>query len=183
MKSTALNGRLSTDLDKSFPGFMAEMQGAVFNGARRWLPTRQDAEDVTQEVFVRAYRALQGYPADRIRELKLRPWLFAITLNLCRNHARTRGRRPVQVALGAADNPAPEGTERTAIDGLAVDEWRERLAYLGSSQRDAIVLRHVVQMSYDEIGELLGRPAGTVKSDVHRGLEKLRAMIATEESP
>lgn len=180
MKSTALNRQLSTDLDGAFPGFMVEMQGAVFNGARRWLPTRQDAEDVTQEVFVRAYRALQGYPPDRIGELKLRPWLFAITLNLCRNHARTRGRRPAQVALGAADTSAPDGTERSAIDGLAVDEWRDRLACLSARQRDAIVLRHVVDMSYDEIAEVLDRPAGTVKSDVHRGLEKLRATIATE---
>jgi len=181
MKSTALNRRLSTDLDGAFPHFMAEMQGAVFNGARRWLPTWQDAEDVTQEVFVRAYRALQGYSPDRIRELRLRPWLFAITLNLCRNHARTRGRRPVQVALGATDSPARDGTERSAIDGVAVDEWRDRLARLTARQRDAIVLRHVVEMSYTEIGEVLGRPAGTVKSDVHRGLEKLRSMIATEE--
>jgi RNA polymerase sigma-70 factor (ECF subfamily) len=113
--------------------------------------------------------------------LRLRAWLFTITINLCRNHARTRGRRPVQVALGGADNPAPDGTERSAIDGLAVDEWRDRLAGLSARQRDAIVLRHVVEMSYDEIGEVLGRPAGTVKSDVHRGLENLRAMIATEE--
>jgi RNA polymerase sigma-70 factor (ECF subfamily) len=181
MTITALNRRLSADLDRAFPGFVAEMQGAVFNGARRWLPTRQDAEDVTQEVFVRAYRALQGYTAERIVELRLRPWLFAITLNLCRNQARTRSRRPIQVALGRADNPAPHGTEQTAIDGLAVDEWRDRLSRLSAQQRDAIVLRHVVELSYAEIGEVLGRPPGTVKSDVHRGLEKLRSMIVKEE--
>jgi RNA polymerase sigma factor (sigma-70 family) len=181
MTTTALNRRLSADLDGAFPGFVAEMQGAVFNGSRRWLPTRQDAEDVTQEVFVRAYRALQGYTAERIVELRLRPWLFAITLNLCRNQARTRSRRPAQVALGRTDNPAPHGTEQVAIDGLVVDEWRDRLAQLSVRQRDAIVLRHVVELSYAEIGDVLGRPPGTVKSDVHRGLEKLRAMVVKEE--
>ncbi|MGA9596088.1 MAG: RNA polymerase sigma factor [Acidimicrobiia bacterium] len=181
MTSTALNRRLSTDLDNTFTGFMAEMQGAVFNGARRWLPTRQDAEDVTQEVFVRAYMALQGYPPEQIAGLRLRPWLFAITLNLCRNQARARSRRPVQVALGHTDDAAPDGTEQSAIDGLAVDEWRRRLTRLTGRQRDAIVLRHVVEMSYQEISEVLGRPAGTVKSDVHRGLERLRAIIDSEE--
>jgi RNA polymerase sigma-70 factor (ECF subfamily) len=159
------------------------MQGAVFNGSRRWLPTRQDAEDVTQEVFVRAYRALQSYSPERIEELRLRPWLFAITLNLCRNQARARSRRPVQVALGVTDSPSGAGTEQSVLEGLAIDEWRERLSRLNARQRDAIVLRHVVEMSYDEIGEVLDRPAGTVKSDVHRGLERLRSMIDTEDSP
>lgn len=181
-KSISLNRRLSADLDRAFPVFVAEMQAAVFNGARRWLPSRQDAEDVTQEVFVRAYRALQGYEPQRIAELRLRPWLFAITLNLCRNQARTRSRRPTQVALNGADGAANAGTEQSALEGLAVDEWRERLSRLSARQRDAIVLRHVVDMGYDEIGEVLGRPAGTVKSDVHRGLKRLRDIIEMEES-
>ena len=73
--NSGLPGRLARDLDRAFPDLVGEMQGLVFNGARRWLPARQDAEDVTQEVFIRAYRALQSYPADRIRELRLRPWL------------------------------------------------------------------------------------------------------------
>jgi RNA polymerase sigma factor (sigma-70 family) len=183
MSITTMNRLLSRDLDRAFPGFVAEMRGAVFNGSRRWLPTRQDAEDVTQEVFVRAYRALQSYSPERIEELRLRPWLFAITLNLCRNQARARSRRPVQVALGATDSPSGAGTEQSVLEGLAIDEWRERLSRLNARQRDAIVLRHVVEMSYDEIGEVLDRPAGTVKSDVHRGLERLRSMIDTEDSP
>ena len=67
------------------------------------------------------------------------------------------------------------------MDTLVVDEWRERLAQLPTRQRDAIVLRHVVDLSYQEIGEVLGCPAGTAKSDVSRGLEKLRTLLATEE--
>lgn len=181
MTVTALNRRLAADLDKAFPALVGEMQSAVFNGARRWLPTKQDAEDVAQEVFVRAYRALQAYPADQIVGMRLRPWLFTITLNLCRNHARGKGRRPVQVALGDADRAGGETTEADALDRVATDEWQERLARLAPRQRDAIVLRHVVGLSYDDIGEILNRPAGTTKSDVHRGLERLRNMINTEE--
>ena len=181
MTGTALNRRLAADLDKAFPAFVGEMQSAVFNGARRWLPARQDAEDISQEVFVSAYRALQGYPADQIASLRLRPWLFTITLNLCRNHSRSRGRRPAQVALGDTDRAGAEMTEADALEQLATDEWRERLALLAPRQRDAIVLRLVVGLSYDEIGEVINRPAGTAKSDVYRGLERLRTMIPTED--
>ncbi|MDX2468228.1 MAG: RNA polymerase sigma factor [Acidimicrobiia bacterium] len=175
-----LNKRLATDLDGAFPDLVTEMQGLVFNGALRWVPSRQDAEDIAQEVFVKAYNALQGYPRQRVKELRLRPWLFTITLNLCRNHARTRSRRPNQVVLGDVDPSASEVTEASAIELVNVDEWRVRLGQLVAKQRDAIVLRHVVGMTYDDIGEVLDRPAGTVKSDVHRGLEQLRSMITTE---
>ncbi len=182
MTGTALNRRLAADLDKAFPAFVTEMQSAVFNGARRWLPGRQDAEDVTQEVFVRAYKALQSYPAAQISEMRLRPWLFTITLNLCRNHARSRSRRPVQVALKHSQHPDRETTDATAVSSVMVEEWRQRLAQLPARQRDAIVLRHVVDLSYAEIAEVLDRPAGTVKSDVSRGLDRLRKMITKEHA-
>ncbi len=176
-----MNRRLAGDLDGAFPAFVGEMQSSVFNGARRWLPGRQDAEDVTQEVFVRAYRALQSYSDSRILELRLRPWLFAITLNLCRNHARSRSRRPEQVTLGHTDTAAADGTDREALDAIAIDEWRQRLAKLTRRQRDAVVLRHVVGLSYEEIGEILDCPAGTAKSDVHRGIGRLRTLLASED--
>ena len=68
------------------------------------------------------------------------------------------------------------------MEAVAVDEWRDRLAALAPRQRDGIVLRHVVGLSYAEIAEVLGRPAGTVKSDVHRGLDRLRSMIGRSEN-
>jgi RNA polymerase sigma-70 factor (ECF subfamily) len=158
------------------------MQGVVYNGARRWLRDRQDAEDVTQEVFVRAYRALQGYSAERIAEIRLRPWLFTITLNLCRNHARTRNRRPQQAPLEGWDGASVDAeVDEDAVAAIVVDEWRERLSQLPARQRDAVVLRHVVDLSYSEIGEVLGCPPGTARSDVSRGLSRLRTMLATEE--
>ena len=179
----ALKRKLAGDLERHFPELVTEMQGVVYNGARRWLRGRQDAEDVTQEAFVRAYLALQGYSPERIAELRLRPWLFTITLNLCRNHARTRSRRPRQTVLESSPEvPSGAEVEREAVAAVGVDEWRERLSRLARRQREAVVLRHVVDLSYDEIGEVLGCPAGTARSDVSRGLARLRTMLATEES-
>ena len=178
----ALKNRLATNLDEAFPVLLQQMHGLVYNGARRWLPSHHDAEDITQEVFVRAYRALGDYSQERIAELRLRPWLFTITLNLCRNHARSRSRRPVQTPLEPNHDRGTTGTaEDDAVHRVVVDEWRDRLAQLQPRQRDAIVLRHVVGLSYDEVGEVLRRPSGTIKSDVHRGLERLRSLITTED--
>lgn len=79
------------------------------------------------------------------------------------------------------DQETADSVEDVAVHRVAVDEWRDRLAQLQPRQRDAIVLRHVVGLSYDEVGEVLQRPTGTIKSDVHRGLERLRSLIAKEE--
>ena len=79
------------------------------------------------------------------------------------------------------DNRTTDSVEDDAVHRVTVDEWRARLAQLQPRQRDAIVLRHVVGLSYDEVGEVLRRPVGTVKSDVHRGLERLRNLISKEE--
>ncbi len=180
MTTSQLNRRLAADLDKAFPALVTEMQTDVYNGALRWTRGRQDAEDVTQEVFVRAYRALQGYSSDRINDLKVRPWLFTITLNLCRNHARSKSRRPRQVDFDGTEHADPSATDDAALDRVATDEWRERLSQLSARQRDAIVLRHVVGFSYAEIEDVLDRPMGTIKSDVSRGLDRLRSLLVTE---
>ena len=178
----ALRRKLALDLDRHFPELVTEMQGVVYNGARRWLRDRQDAEDVTQEAFVRAYRALQGYSAAQIAQIRLRPWLFTITLNLCRNHARNRSRRPQQTVLEGWDGASVDAeVDGDAVAAIVVDEWRERLSRSPARQRDAIVLRHVVDLSYSEIGGVLGCPPGTARSDVSRGLSRLRTMLATEE--
>ena len=107
----------------------------------------------------------------------------------CQRPVQVQGRVRVDGHEGLAQEVlrvelvAPE--HRHAVDEVRrrrdAHEWRERLAQLSTRQRDAIVLRHVVGLTYDEIGEVLDRPAGTIKSDVHRGLDRLRDMITTEE--
>ena len=105
-----------------------------------------------------------------------------LRLLLCRNRARTQRRRPEGPGenLASVPDPAP-GPEQAAL--VAAD--RERLAHhlsrLPWTTRAAVVLRHVAGLSYPEIAATLGRPPGTVKSDVHRGLQRLRAFL--EEEP
>ncbi|NNC75110.1 MAG: sigma-70 family RNA polymerase sigma factor [Acidimicrobiia bacterium] len=163
--------KLARDLDGAFPDLIAAMQDQIYSGLRRLH--RADAEDLTQEVFIRAYRALSGYEPSRIRKLKLRGWLWTIAMNLGRNHARDRARRPTPVRL--VDHFSTEDPE--PLDSQA---WSRRLAALGVHQRRAVVLRHVAGLSYGEIARALERPEGTVKADVHRGIERLRTIMEAE---
>lgn len=172
-----VNGRLATNLDRAFPDLVRDLQDGIYSGVLRMVPTAADAEDITQETFIRAYRALSGYEPIRIRELNLRGWVWTIALNLCRNAARSRGRRPRTVELDRdAFDPTP-GPDVVAIRQVEIDNWARVLDHLPPAQRNAVVLRHVVGMSYSEIAVATKRPPGTVKADVHRGIKKLKEVI------
>ena len=170
---------LAHDLDAAFPELVRAHQNGIYSGVRRFVPGPADAEDVTQETFVRAYRALQGYSSRRIADLALSAWLWTIALNLCRNAARRRTRKPAGASLSAVKEPAV-ATEAEAIAAVQETEWQTRLETLARPVRTAIVLRHVVGLSYNEVAEVLERPVGTVKADVHRGLARLRQILEQE---
>ena len=163
--------RLARDVDGSFDDLVSALGDDVYSGLRRMHG--DDAADLTQETFIRAYRALGSYDAERIRALRLRGWIWTIALNLGRNHVRDRSRRPQPVELHdvhAVADPEPVDSEL----------WQERLDSLTSAQRRAVVLRHVVGLSYAELSVALGRPEGTVKADVSRGLARLKKLIEEE---
>jgi RNA polymerase sigma-70 factor (ECF subfamily) len=173
-----LTANLARDVDAAFPALVDRHLDGIYSGVRRLVPTPADAEDVTQEVFLRAYRALTGYDQQRIATLRLRAWLWTIAVNLCRNAARTRSRRVVAVPIDAAPDPAAaDDPAGDALERIADADWRRRLEPLPTPMRTAVVLRHVVGLPYGEIATALDRPVGTVKADVHRGVQRLRTMI------
>lgn len=140
-----------------------------------------DAEDLAQETFIRAYRALSGYTTDRIRELRPRGWLAAIVTNLGRNRARRAA--PASSDLDAVPDVRDEersGPEQVAERRETARTWRARLDALPQRYGRAVELRHVQGLSYPELAEALGRPLGTVKSDVHRGVRLLREVMSDE---
>jgi len=160
------------DLDRGFVAMVEAYQPGIYSGALRLLRRSHDAEDVAQETFLRAYRALESYDDERIRAMKLRPWLWTIALNLCRNRwARTR---PTS-ALGSA-GPLVSSDE----EPLDFTAWSARFDRLSHPQRTAVVLRHVVDLPVADIAEITERPQGTVKADISRGLDRLRNAIENE---
>lgn len=176
---------LARDLDGSFEALVLAHQDRLYSIALRLLGDRRDAEEAAQDAFVRAYRALASYDRERVLELRLRPWLATIVLNLCRSRlarraARTAVARPAlsldATELGTleprADSAAEPAATVTRRDARA--SWAALLLTLPPAYRSAVVLRHVDGLSYPEVATALDRPEGTVKAQVHRGLALLR---------
>lgn len=175
--SDALNAALAKDLDGSFEDLVRGYQDRLYSFAMRLTGRREDAEEVAQDAFVRAYRALKTYPPERIRALALKAWLYQITLNVARN--RFRGKRRVFVPLeawNAHDEPSSrpdarlESTRRRADLATLVGGLPERF-------RNAIVLRYVEGLRVEEVAAILKQPLGTTKSNLHRAVNALRAAI------
>jgi RNA polymerase sigma-70 factor (ECF subfamily) len=180
-----LPAALAADLDAAFERLVLAHQDRLYSIAVRLLRNPADAEEVAQDAFVRAYRALGTYDRERIRDMELRPWLATIVVNLCRNRARRRSltttaldqghdpeaRRvdPRLVTLDPRENP-----HEAALRQETAGQWAALLAELPDRHRIPVVLRHVDGLSYDEMAVVLGRPAGTLKAQVHRGLAQLR---------
>jgi RNA polymerase sigma factor (sigma-70 family) len=186
MDDTELVMRLAHDLDGTFEALVRAHIDRCHAIALRTTGNAHDAEEIVQDALVRAYRALAAYDEDRIRELRLRPWLTTIVLNLCRNRARTRvvPSTPMAPLLESGWQPAADASTDPAGIALAMAD-RERLAAhlaaLPERYRIPVVLRHVDDLSYAELAEILGRPEGTLKAQVHRGLAMLRAAMARTE--
>ena len=180
MDDPTLAAALAHDLDAAFEPLVRAHADRCYAIALRVLGNPHDAEEVAQDALVRAYRALSTYDATRIRELRLRPWLATIVVNLCRNRA-TRARTPTTPLDDAvADGREPAAPTRDGPASMAEQNAdRERLASLLGAlperYRVPVVHRHEDGLSYSELAEILGRPEGTLKAQVHRGLAMLRA--------
>jgi RNA polymerase sigma-70 factor (ECF subfamily) len=155
----------------------------LFGLLNRLTGSRDAAEDLLQETFLRVVGTIGAYE-DRGR---FESWLFRIAANLARDHLRRSRLRRVQ----SLDAAGPNGEPRTA--GPAPVEWRplERLEeadrcdallaaleQLGDAEREVILLRHYSELSFRQIADLLGIPLGTALARGHRGLRRLRALLA-----
>jgi len=174
---------LARDLDGCFERLVVAYQHRMYSFALRLTGSPQDAEEIAQDAFVRAYRGLAGYGEQQIATLALRPWLYRIALNVFRN--RVRGKRPAMLSLDGDETPMHwQPAERAELGPEAIVERVERERELGSivaslppRYRAAVVLRHVEGFGYNELAVLLQQPVGTIKANVHRGVKLLRAAL------
>lgn len=182
--SSLIDG-LAADLDGTFEALVLAHQDRIYSIALRVLGDPRDAEEAAQDAFVRAYRALGGYDPARIRDLRLRPWLATIVLNLCRSRltrrpAAARTTLSLDLALPGQLEPRTDETHgpvSTSAVNASAAEWADLLLTLPPAYRSAVVLRHVDGLSYPELAVALDRPEGTVKAQVHRGLALLRRSL------
>lgn len=152
-------------------------QEAVFRLAYLIVGDAQDAQDVAQETFIRAYRELHRFDTSR----PLRPWLLQIAKNLSRNRRRAAGR--YLAALQRAFMHMPRSAQVAASAESDVDQrWEAQVLWdaireLPESDQEVIYLRYMLELSTQEAAEVLGVQPGTVKSRLSRALGRLRGVV------
>jgi RNA polymerase sigma-70 factor (ECF subfamily) len=180
-----LEAVLAEDLEANFERMVREYEDRLYSFAHRLSGNSADAEEIAQDAFVRAYRALKTYPPERIRTLSLKAWLYQITLNVARN--RLRRKRHKLVSL---DAPGPDGVAMEPEDDpeerpdSRFERGRRRadiatlVAGLPERYRSALILRYMEGLRLEEVASVLKQPLGTVKSNVHRAVNALRESLS-----
>jgi len=178
-----LSANLAANVDEHFEQFVRTYQDRIYGFTLRLTGNPQDAEECAQDAFVRAYRALHGYPPERRHELRLRAWLYQIALNVVRNRVRRATLRVVPFDGVMEDTLPANADEQPELASLRAERRKKMatlLRQLPERYATAVTLRHVHGLSYAEAAQILEQPLGTTKSDVHRGLRLLREALEPE---
>jgi len=165
----------------SFNELILRWERPIYALAYRTIGREEDARDVCQETFLRAFRALPGFRG----QAKFSSWLYRIALNLCRDWIRRERRAPLLqppedgdlMELAAAAEPAESIEDLVARKDLARSVERA-MALLPEEQRTAIVLKEFHGLTFQEIANLAGCPLSTVKTRLYQGLTVLRRELA-----
>src|SRR4051794_14597862 len=177
------------DVQGAFEVLVARYQHRLVAILAHLVGRVEEAEDLTQEVFLRIYRARKGYRP----RAKFSTWLFTIANNLALNHLRGKGRNPSNAAAGGGGGDgtgsqqlrpiaervaAREGTPSAQLRQVELsDVVREALEILGEDQKVAVLLNKFEDMSYAEIAEVMGRSEAAVKSLLARARTHLREQL------
>jgi RNA polymerase sigma-70 factor (ECF subfamily) len=148
-------------------------QEAVFRLAYLLLGDPDDAKDIAQESFLRAWRHLRSFDATR----PLRPWLLSIAANLARNRRRSAGRYLAALTRAFREEPVSERIEEQSTRSLQARELWKAVQRLNVLDQQIVYLRYFLELPVAETAEILSVPEGTVKSRLSRALEKLRNII------
>lgn len=164
-----------------FEKLVAAYEKNVYNIALRMVGDPEDAADMTQETFIKAYRALSSFRGDS----KFSSWLYRIASNVCLDFLRSRSRHP-QVSLSTVDEDdratfelpdMRQNPEEQLMKKLGMEAVRRGLEQLPEQQRQILVLRELGGLSYAELAQTLGLEEGTVKSRIFRARKRLCALL------
>ncbi len=167
----------------AFDLLVAKYQNKLFHLVSRYVKDPDEALDVVQEAFIKAYRALPNFRGDSA----FYTWLFRIAVNTAKNHLTTQSRRPPQQDVDAVDAEQYGGDTRlkntdTPENELLRDEIQatvqRAIEQLPDDLRTAILLREAEGMSYEEIAQVMGCPIGTVRSRIFRARDAIDKQLA-----
>lgn len=172
---------------QAFAVLVDRHKGRVYRTLFQVVGDEQDAQDLSQEVFLKVFRALSGYRG----EAAFTTWLHRLTLNLAFDWLRARKRRPLQVPL----TPPPDQEDRPAIEPVSPDETpeetvlredrrqqlREAIHRLPPDYREVILLHHIHHLSYQQIAERIDAPVRTIETRLYRARAMLKKMLTEGE--
>jgi RNA polymerase sigma-70 factor, ECF subfamily len=165
---------------ESFNQLVVRWERPIYSLAYRVLGREEDARDVCQETFLRAFRALPGFKG----QAKFSSWLYRIALNQCRDWIRRKRRAPVVQmpedadAVAMASERGPAESIETLVARRELSEVVElAMAQLPEEQRTTIILKEYHGMTFQEIAELQGCPLSTVKTRLYQGLTVVRRRL------
>ena len=172
----------------AFEELVRRYQDRVFNLCFRFLREREVSEEIAQDVFVAVYKHIEGFKGDS----KFSTWLFRVVANHCHNKSKYLRRRrhklqdsldaPIEGEDGDMKRELPDDPDRSPEElasRRAMNEMiQAAISELDDDHRVIVLLRDVEDMSYEEIGAVLGLPEGTVKSRLHRARNELRAKLS-----
>ena len=168
---------LAGDKD-AFARFIDRYKALVVHVVYRMIPNREDREDILQEVFMKIYRSLAGFRF----ESKLSTWVARVAYNTCVNHLNKKRElllEEFRPDLETLDELAGDGERPDqSAEGMDVSlRLRAEIEKLPLAYRTILTLYHLEEMSYKEIGEIMGLPEGTVKSYLFRARKHLKARL------
>jgi len=165
---------------ESFNQLIVRWERPIYALAYRVIGKEEDARDVCQDAFLRAYRALPGFKG----QAKFSSWLYRIALNLCRDWIRRQRRAPVSQLpedMDAIELASEKGPVESIEDLVARRELsaivEEAMSELSEEQRTAIILKEYHGMTFQEIADMQGCPLSTVKTRLYQGLSLLRRRL------
>lgn len=164
---------------RAFEGLVRLHQGMAMRVAYLVIRDPHEAEDVTQDAFVKAFRSLARFKLGS----PFRPWLLAIVRNVALNRVRSRKRRDRLTLRAAANDLSVERAPSAETVAIAHDQYTRLLAAvdeLPKKHRDIVSYRYLLDLSEKETSEILRIPAGTVKSRSARALDRLRATFENQ---
>jgi RNA polymerase sigma-70 factor, ECF subfamily len=179
VEPSKLGPAAKAELDRAFEQLYRDHLRDVYSYAYYRVGNQHDAEDLTEQAFLQAYRHF-----DRARRESdgrpLRPWLIRIAHNLALNYYRDRSRRPQTPLDSAEPIPAKHGTEAIAEGREELRQVIEKLQHLPDDRRDALIMRFALGMDNREIARALGRSDGATKVLIHRAIKQLEGEMGDE---
>jgi RNA polymerase sigma-70 factor (ECF subfamily) len=185
LRERALLKRLRERDEDAFSEIVGEYQNKVFNLIYRMMGSREEAEDVAQDVFVTVFKSIEQFRGDA----KFSTWLYRIAANHCKNRIKYLSRRHVQNGLdgvpeehmadaGRAPVQARLDSPDAILEGREMERMMQQAIHaLDEEHRLLVLLRDVEELSYQEIVEVTGLNEGTVKSRLHRARMQIKEFL------